>query len=245
MAAGDAHPIPKKNAAYRITVPMFDNTGALLTGGLTGLAATRSLDAANFAATTNAPAEIGVNGSYVTLDLTAAEMNTNTTAIKITATNANARPTTVVLNPQTVGDISVDLTSIDSQPTVSNSATLNLKQLNVQNNAGSAILAASTGGNGHGIAATGQGTGSGIFGTAGGTGKICNLLDTLEGTEPAGAIANNASFASILQYHKRRFFGKVTQTVTTQTVFKDDGTTTLTTMPVSDDGTTQSKGKSV
>lgn len=40
-----------------------------------------------------------------------------------------------------------------------------------------------------------------------------------------------------------RFFNKVTQTASTQIVYKDDETTPLATMTVSDDGTTQTKGE--
>lgn len=245
MAATDAHPVPRKNAIYRLYGVIVDNTGAPFGGGLTGLAAIRSLDGAATAATTNAPTEIAANSSMFFLDLTAAEMNTDETSVKVTATNANARPFWAFLYPAEVGDIPVDLTSIDGLATSSALATLNLKKLNVVNTAGDAIVAQSTGGNGNGIIATGQGSGSGIFGVAGATGKIANLLDTLEGSEPTTAVPNNSTFAQIMQYHKRRFFNKVTQTITTQTVFKDDSATTLTTMPVSDDGTTQTKGKSV
>lgn len=47
-----------------------------------------------------------------------------------------------------------------------------------------------------------------------------------------------------LVYHLfSRFYHKVTQTATTQIVYKDDGTTALGTMAVSDDATTQTKGE--
>jgi len=66
-----------------------------------------------------------------------------------------------------------------------------------------------------------------------------------EGAEPSGAIPDNATFGQILRYIKRRFFNNVTQTATTQTVFKDDSTTPLTTESCSYDGVTQVKGKGV
>lgn len=245
MAATDAHPVPRKNAIYRLYGVIVDNTGAPFGGGLTGLAAIRSLDGAATGATTNTPTEIAANSSMFFLDLTAAEMNTDETSVKVTATNANARPFWAFLYPAEVGDIPVDLTSIDGLATSSALATLNLKKLNVVNSAGDAIVATSTGSNGHGIVATGQGSGSGFFGVAGATGKIANFADTAEGAEPTTAVPNNATIAQIQQYLKRRFFNKVTQTITTQTVYKDDNSTVLTTMPVSDDGTTQTKGKSV
>lgn len=49
-------------------------------------------------------------------------------------------------------------------------ATVNLKQLSVINSGGSAIVASSTGSNGHGIAASGNGSGEGLSATGGATG---------------------------------------------------------------------------
>ncbi len=67
--------------------------------------------------------------------------------------------------------LQVDLTQINGDATNGNNATLKLKQLNIQNSTGNAVIAYSTGSNGHGIAAAGNGTGSGIAGTGGTTGK--------------------------------------------------------------------------
>lgn len=64
-----------------------------------------------------------------------------------------------------------NLTQIDGQATNGNNATLSLAQLNIVNSAGSAIVASSTGGNGHGIAASGNGSGEGISATGGTTGN--------------------------------------------------------------------------
>lgn len=65
--------------------------------------------------------------------------------------------------------VPANLKQIDEQATNGNNATLNLKQLSVINNAGTAIIATSTGGNGKGIAATGEGSGHGIQAVGGGT----------------------------------------------------------------------------
>lgn len=73
--------------------------------------------------------------------------------------------------------------------------------------------------------------------------KSVNPWDLLEGAEPSGAIADNSTFRRISQYLKRRFFNKVEQTATTQTVRKDDSATALTTMTCSADSVTQTKGK--
>lgn len=98
-------------------------------------------------------------------------------------------------------------------------------------------------GNANAIEASGVGTGHGFSGTAGASGKITNFFDTLEGAEPTGAIAANSTFAAILQHTKRRLFNKVTCTSSVLTMYKDDNSTSLATMAVSDDGTTASKGR--
>jgi len=64
----------------------------------------------------------------------------------------------------------VNLTRINGELTSGNNATLYLKQLHVENDAGSAVVANSTGGDGHGIDAGGNGVGSGIGAYAGETG---------------------------------------------------------------------------
>jgi hypothetical protein len=51
-----------------------------------------------------------------------------------------------------------------------NNATLRLKQLDIQNSAGSAVVMGATGGNGHGLQISGNGTGEGISSTGGLTG---------------------------------------------------------------------------
>ena len=68
----------------------------------------------------------------------------------------------------------VNMTQIDGLVTNGNNATLNLKQLNIINSAGTALIARSTGGGGIGIDADGDGSSSGIDATGGATGAgIC------------------------------------------------------------------------
>lgn len=71
--------------------------------------------------------------------------------------------------------LQVDLTQIDGQNTNGNNATLNLKQLDIQNSAGSAFVSKSTGGDGYGMDIAGNGTGEGvkILGGATRSGLIC------------------------------------------------------------------------
>ena len=75
--------------------------------------------------------------------------------------------------------------------------------------------------------------------------SAATFWDDLEGTEPLVPIGGNASFRQIMQHLKRRFFNKVTQTTSLQTIFRDDNSTVLETMVVSDDLTTltQTKGR--
>lgn len=77
---------------------------------------------------------------------------------------------TVVLRHYTnkgFGTFDSNLIQIDGLDTNGNNATLKLKQLNVVNSAGDAIISRSTGGNGNGLNIQGHGTGHGI-GTVGG-----------------------------------------------------------------------------
>ena len=60
-------------------------------------------------------------------------------------------------------------------------------------------------------------------------------------TEPTNL--SDKSLGAMIYHGFSRMFHKVTQTETTQIVYKDDGTTALGTMPVSDDFTTQTKGE--
>lgn len=64
-----------------------------------------------------------------------------------------------------------DVKSIDGQATNGNNATLNLKQLNIVNSAGDALVAQSTGSNGRGAAFLGNGTGVGFQVSGGASGN--------------------------------------------------------------------------
>lgn len=78
-----------------------------------------------------------------------------------------------------VTQISGDSTAADNFETMldgTGGQTLSLGQLNIVNSAGSAIVASSTGGNGHGIAASGNGSGEGVSATGGATGHGMELI---------------------------------------------------------------------
>lgn len=83
-----------KNAAYLLVFPLFDSTTGLLKTGATISANTRSIDGGVFGATTNAVAEL--SGGYYSLQLTAAEMNGQVIAVKVTATGALAMTAQII-----------------------------------------------------------------------------------------------------------------------------------------------------
>jgi hypothetical protein len=97
MAATDSIPNPIKGQAFRLYGFTLNSiTGKVITGGLTGLAATISKDGASFASVTNAPVEIGTTGAW-SLDLTATECDADTIQVIVSATNANARDAAFVV----------------------------------------------------------------------------------------------------------------------------------------------------
>ena len=110
MAATDARPIPKKNVAYRVTFPILDADGDLVTGA-TALDSEVSIDGAAFADATAEATEIATASGMYFLDLTAGEMNGDTIAIIVKTSSAGAKTTPIVLYPEEAGDIRVDVTS--------------------------------------------------------------------------------------------------------------------------------------
>lgn len=108
MAASDAIPVPRKNTAFRLTIPVYDTAGALKSS-LASADSEISLDGAAFADCTNEVTEIGSTGIYY-LDLTAGEMNADTVAYKLTGTGIN--PLTAVIYPEEAGDYRAAVTSI-------------------------------------------------------------------------------------------------------------------------------------
>lgn len=243
MAASDARLFPRYAQAHRVYFPIFDEDGDLVSGAA-GLDSEVSLDGAAFSDCTNEATEIGSSGIYY-LDLTAAEMTARAVVHQTKTSSTGAKTAVTIHYPVQDGDIDVNLTAIDGQATDGNNATLNLASLNIINSAGSAVVAKSTGGGGHGIVATGEGSGYGFFGAGSGSNaerRICNFWDTEEGSEPTVTIPAEATFREMLQHQKRRFFNRVTQTSSVQTMYRDNATTALQTMAVSDDGTTQEKG---
>lgn len=110
MAASDATPIPVKNQAYRVTFPIFDADGDLVTGA-TGLDSEVSKDAGTFADCTNEATEIATSSGVYYLDLTATEMNADTVAVIVKTSSSGAKTTTLVMYPRDTGvDYAVNVT---------------------------------------------------------------------------------------------------------------------------------------
>lgn len=110
MASTDARPVPQKNVAYRITFPIFDADGDLVTGA-TGLDSEVSTDGGTFADCTNEATEIATSSGMYYLDLTSGEMNADTVAVIVKTSSVGAKTTPIVLYPEEAGDIRVNVTA--------------------------------------------------------------------------------------------------------------------------------------
>lgn len=109
MASTDATTVPVKNQAYRVTFPIWDADGDLVTGA-TSLDSEVSKDGGTFADCTNEATEIASSSGMYYLDLTSTEMNADTVAIIVKTATSGAKTTPIVLYPQEAGDINVDVT---------------------------------------------------------------------------------------------------------------------------------------
>lgn len=114
MASTDARPIPIKNTALRITFPIYDADGDLVTGAA-GLDSEVSKDGGTFADCTNEATEIATASGMYYLDLTSTEMNADTVAIIVKTSTSGAKTTAIVLYPQESGDVKVDVETIKTQ----------------------------------------------------------------------------------------------------------------------------------
>lgn len=105
MAASDAHPFPVKNKALRITFPIFDADGDLVTGA-TGLDSEISKDGGTFTDCTNEATEIATSSGMYYLDLTATEMNADTVAVIVKTSSTGAKTTPIVIYPTAIVELS-------------------------------------------------------------------------------------------------------------------------------------------
>ena len=123
MASSDARPLPLKNTAYRVTFPILDADGDLVTGA-TGLDSEVSKDGGAFADCTAEATEIATNSGVYYLDLTSTEMNADTVAVIVKTSSSGAKTTTIVLYPGEDGDIRVNLVQIASAAVSTSTAQL-------------------------------------------------------------------------------------------------------------------------
>lgn len=113
MASTDARPVPIKNTAYRVTFPILDADGDLVTGA-TGLDSEVSKDGGTFADCTNEATEIATSSGMYYLDLTSTEMNADCVAIIVKTSSSGAKTTPIVLYPQESGDILVTVQTVSN-----------------------------------------------------------------------------------------------------------------------------------
>jgi hypothetical protein len=114
MAAGDASAFGRKNVAYRVTFPIFDADGDLVSGA-TGLDSEVSKDGGTFTDATNEATEIATSSGIYYLDLTATEMNADTVAVLIKTSSSGAKTTALVIYPLKDGDIVANMTQVAGQ----------------------------------------------------------------------------------------------------------------------------------
>lgn len=181
----------KNVASQKIAVYAYDTAAdGPKTGDAANITAQISIDGGTTAATNDTnPTELDATdapGIYL-FDMTQAETNGDLIIISPVSATADIQlePVIIYTLPGANTGVHSDLRYIDGLATSGNNATLNLKQLNIVNSAGTALVAQSTGSNGAGIAATGHGTGSGIGATGGGT-DGAGLLVTGGATNGAG-----------------------------------------------------------
>lgn len=122
MAATDARPVPRKNAAWRVYFAVRKNDGTLITTWA-GQDSEVSLDGAAFADCTNEATEVGTSGCGY-LDLTSSEMNADEITLKITVTNTDALPLVLTVFPEEAGDYRVaDTQKVDVETIKTQSVT--------------------------------------------------------------------------------------------------------------------------
>ena len=110
MASTDARPMPLKNTAYRVYLPILDADGDLVTGA-TGLDSEISKDGGTFADCTNEATEIATSSGMYYLDLTSTEMNADAVCIIVKTSSSGAKTTPIVLYPAEATDIPVNVTA--------------------------------------------------------------------------------------------------------------------------------------
>jgi hypothetical protein len=123
MAASDAIPVPRKNAAYRFYFAIRNPSDATLITTWAGQDSEVSKDGAGYADCTNEATEIGTSGTGY-IDLTADEMNADAVLLKVTVTNTGAVPLVFVLYPEEVGDYRANVVQVSGDATAADTLEL-------------------------------------------------------------------------------------------------------------------------
>jgi len=103
MAATDATPHPVKNQAYRVYFPIFDNDGDLVADAAS-LDSEISIDGATAADCTNEATQIESSWGVYYLELTATEMNSSCSIVKVKSSTSDSKDTVLTLYPIEEGD---------------------------------------------------------------------------------------------------------------------------------------------
>ena len=115
MATTDATPVPIKNQRIRLTFPIFDADGDLVTGAASDTPdSQRSIDGATFAACSNEITELATASGMYYLELNASEMNGDTIAVIVKTATAGTKTTPIVMYP-TTEDFASLAAQIDSE----------------------------------------------------------------------------------------------------------------------------------
>ncbi len=245
MAASDAKPIPIKGQAYRITFPILDADGDLVSGAA-DLDSEVSKDGGTFTDCTNEATEIATSSGMYYLDLTADEMNADTVAIIVKTSTSGAKTTPIVLYPAESTDIPVNVKSVSDDTTAADN------------------MESAFDGTGYGFTGCTMPTVTNLtnktgFEIAGTKTKLDDLndisssdvntevsdvlkVDTI--TEMSqGSPPSSPTFEEAMNYLYRKFRNKTETTSTEDAVYDDAGTTKLFKATLSDDGTTFTKGE--
>jgi hypothetical protein len=117
MASTDARLFPIKNTAFRVTFPIFDADGDLVTGAA-GLDSEISKDGGTFTDCTNEATEIATNSGMYYLDVTATEGNADCVAIIVKTTTSGAKTTPMVFYPVTLSVAQLGINAVQAGGTV-------------------------------------------------------------------------------------------------------------------------------
>jgi hypothetical protein len=222
MASTDAKILPIKNQAYRVTFPIMDADGDLVTAA-TALDSEVSKDGGTFVDCTSEATEIATGSGIYFLDLTAAEMNADTTAVIVKTTSVGAKTTSMVFYPLEDADLRVNAVQWAGSATATTNVALKT------------TLAKTTDITGFNDIAAGAAMTLSVAGVDSIWAKTMTELSSVPGV--------TASTLSALQWIFLLARNKITQTSTTQLLRNDADVATIGTATVGDDGTTLTRGK--